>query len=54
MVLDLDRDVKRRSLLDIPETRADWWAFFSAHLAPRLEAGACRLALFGGNDGSSG
>ena len=54
MVLDLDRDVKRRSLLDIPETRADWWAFFSAHLAPRLEAGACRLALFGGDDGGSG
>lgn len=34
-----------RTILDIPETRADWWELFSKHLRPRLAAGQTKLAL---------
>jgi len=45
VVLDCARDVKQRGLLDIPETRADWWALWHHHLAGRVASGATRLAL---------
>lgn len=46
VVLDLHRDVKKRSILDIPETRGDWWEFFKSHLNARISAGKTRLCMF--------
>eukprot|EP00887_Chlorella_sp_A99_P006643 scaffold3.g6643.t1 len=55
VLLDLTLDVKQRSILDLPETKGDWWALYSKHLAPRLEAGQARLVLVGGSaDGHAG
>lgn len=45
VVLDCARDVKQRALLDIPETRGDWWALWHGHLAARVASGATKLAL---------
>ena len=45
VVLDMQRDAKRRSILDIPETRKDWWELFGGHLSARLRTGETRLAL---------
>lgn len=45
-MIDLHRDVKKRSLLDIPETRADWWELFKGHLSKRVAEGKTQLCLF--------
>lgn len=45
VVLDLHKDVKKRSILDIPETRADWWELFKGHLSERVASGKTRLCL---------
>lgn len=34
-----------RDILAIPETRADWWAFFDRHLKQRLDDGSLKLSL---------
>jgi len=44
LVIDCSRDVKQRSLLDIPETRRDLWALWRAHLGA-VVARQCRVAL---------
>ena len=36
----------RRTILDIPETRDDFWRFFQQHWGPRLAARQSRVALF--------
>ena len=33
-----------RTILDIPETRADFWEFFKRHWGPLLAAGQLRVA----------
>ena len=38
-----------RTILDIPETRADFWEFFKRHWGPLLAAGKLRVALFSGS-----
>jgi protein CMS1 len=45
LVLDCQRDVKQRSLLDIAETKRDTWQLWRAHLATRIAAGDTRVAL---------
>lgn len=45
VVVDTSLDAKQRTILDIPETRADWWGLFSRHLRPLLAAGQAKLAL---------
>lgn len=45
VVLDVQLDAKQRDILAIPETRADWWQLYAAHLAPRLAAGSLKLSL---------
>ncbi|GAB4823346.1 hypothetical protein N2152v2_010392 [Parachlorella kessleri] len=45
VVLDTSLDAKQRTILDIPETRNDWWELFSKHLRPLVAAGKTRLAL---------
>eukprot|EP00884_Botryococcus_braunii_P006637 jgi/Botrbrau1/15975/Bobra.0375s0002.1 len=45
LVLDLRPDVKQRTLLDIKETRDDWWQFFRQHLHVLLAGSKTRLAL---------
>ena len=39
-------DAKKRTILDMPETRADLCALLKQHLQPLLAAGQARLALF--------
>jgi hypothetical protein len=39
-----------RTILDVPETRGDWWLLFSKHLRERLASGATKLACL--NSGS--
>jgi protein CMS1 len=46
VLLDVDMDAKQRTILDIPEVRADWWILFNAHLRGRVTAGKTRIALF--------
>ena len=48
-----------RSLLDIPETRADWWQLYERHLSAPLAEGRLRLVLVnsdsvGGGGGGGG
>lgn len=46
VVVDCSRDVKLRNLLDIPETRRDFWALlWRQHLGARVAAGHTRIAL---------
>ena len=45
LVLDCGRDVKQRSMLDIPETRRDTWQLWRTHLAARIASGDTRVAL---------
>lgn len=45
IVLDTSLDAKQRTILDIPETRSDWWELFSKHLKSRLAKGQTKLAL---------
>jgi protein CMS1 len=47
VVLDVRLDAKRRTLLDVPETAADWWALWAGHLRGRAAAGTLRVALWG-------
>ena len=35
-----------RTILDLPETRADFWGFFKQHWGPRLAAGKMKVGLF--------
>ena len=35
----------RRTILDIPETRADLWSFLQTHAQARLAAGDAKVAL---------
>jgi hypothetical protein len=43
LVIDCSRDMKKRTLLDIPETRRDLWALWRLHLAPKIAAGELRV-----------
>ena len=47
LVLDVSLDAKKRTLLDIPETRGDTWGLFARHgLLERVREGECKVALF--------
>lgn len=37
-----------RTILDIPETRGDFWDFFAKHVSPGIAAGRTKLALVDG------
>jgi protein CMS1 len=52
VVLDVHMDAKQRTILDVPEVRADWWAFWEKHLRARVAGGHTRLALFCGEGGA--
>lgn len=45
VVLDCGRDLKLRCVLDIPETRRDFWALWRGCLAARVAAGHTKVAL---------
>jgi protein CMS1 len=45
VVLDMQRDVKQRTVLDIPEVRADLWSLYDSHLDQRLTKGSTKLCL---------
>ncbi len=47
VVVDCFRDLKNRTLLDIPETRRDMWLLWRTHLAQRIADGHTRVALAG-------
>lgn len=36
----------RRTILDQPETRGDFWEFFKKHWGPRMAAGHMKVGLF--------
>lgn len=46
--LDVSLDVKDRTIFDVPETRGDWWAFFSKHCLVRIADQSARIALIDG------
>ena len=37
-----------RTILDIPETRGDFWDFFAKHVAPGMTAGRTKIVLVDG------
>lgn len=43
LVIDCSRDLKKRSLLDIPETRRDLWALWRSHLAEKVTTSQLRV-----------
>lgn len=45
ILVDCGRDIKQRAMLDIPETRRDFWQLWRTHLAQRVSGGAARVAL---------
>ncbi|KAK9810173.1 hypothetical protein WJX72_006098 [[Myrmecia] bisecta] len=45
IVVDVHLDAKQRTILDIPETRGDFWEFIKKHCQSRLAAGKTRIAL---------
>jgi len=45
ILIDCSRDVKLRSMLDIPETRKDFWQLWRTHLAKRVTDGLAKVAL---------
>ena len=49
LVLDTSRDVKKRNLLDIPETRRDFWTLWRHHLSAPISAGTLRVLLIDGD-----
>jgi len=42
--------VPHRTILDVPETCADFWRFFGEHWGARLAAGQTRIGLFNSQD----
>lgn len=42
--------VPHRTILDVPETCADFWRFFGEHWGARLAAGQTRFGLFNSQD----
>lgn len=46
VLLDVQLDAKQRTILDIPEVRADWWLLFDKHLKQQISAGKTKVALF--------
>ena len=46
LLIDCQRDIKQRSLLDIPEVRRDFWQLWRTHLATRVAAGRIKVGLF--------
>jgi U3-containing 90S pre-ribosomal complex subunit len=46
LVIDTARDPKQRTLLTLPETAADVAGLLKRHVAGRVAAGECRVALF--------
>lgn len=46
VLIDVALDAKQRTVMDIPETRKDFWALFQAHLGPLVVGGQTRIALF--------
>lgn len=50
IVLDARLDVKKRTILDMPEVSADWWALWAkCGLSKRVAEGEAKLVLFGDN-----
>ncbi|KAL0020487.1 hypothetical protein WJX77_009650 [Trebouxia sp. C0004] len=45
IVLDVQQDAKQRTILDMPETKRDFWAFFSRHVQQRLQTGLTKICL---------
>ncbi|KAK9858025.1 hypothetical protein WJX84_000888 [Apatococcus fuscideae] len=45
LMIDVQLDAKQRTILDIPETRTDFWKFYDAHCKPHVSSGTCMLAL---------
>lgn len=43
----------RRTILDIPETRGDFWDFFSKHVTAGMAAGRTKIVLVDGEKLSS-
>ncbi|EIE21356.1 hypothetical protein COCSUDRAFT_56575 [Coccomyxa subellipsoidea C-169] len=48
LVVDVHLDAKQRTILDIPETRGDFWDFFAKHVAPGTAAGRTKVVLIDG------
>jgi protein CMS1 len=46
LLIDCQRDIKQRCMLDIPETRRDFWALWRTHLATRVAQGRIKVGLF--------
>ncbi|KAL3159894.1 hypothetical protein ABBQ38_010290 [Trebouxia sp. C0009 RCD-2024] len=45
VVLDVHQDAKKRTILDFPETKKDFWELFSRHLQKLLQSGQTRICL---------
>ncbi|GAQ91274.1 hypothetical protein KFL_007560020 [Klebsormidium nitens] len=43
LVLDLHKDAKGLTVVDIPETRNDFWNFYQRHGSNRISKGECKL-----------
>ena len=46
LLIDCQRDIKQRSMLDIPETRRDFWTLWRTHLGNRVAEGRVKVGLF--------
>ena len=53
IVLDVARDAKKRSILDIPETRRDWWELFRRGVCLSRSSAASALRTLIGHSLSS-
>ena len=56
VVLDVRRDAKQRTLLELPEVAGDFWALWCGEqhgLGKRVAQGMCKIVLFGDNGGGS-
>lgn len=51
VVVDVGLDVKRRTLLDQPETARDFWGLYDGVLKPLMARGGVKLVLWAGEDG---
>ncbi|KAL6777808.1 hypothetical protein ACKKBG_A15725 [Auxenochlorella protothecoides x Auxenochlorella symbiontica] len=40
VVVDVAMDAKKRTVLDMAETKSDFWTLFASHLKPKFESGA--------------
>lgn len=54
VVVDVGLDVKQRTLLDMPEVRADWWALWEQHVKALVVKGRTRLVLYSSHAGGDG